>query len=166
MGITKSDRLFALKALEKRVKREREEAEAECRDALIGQFEDGGSDRMRSPYFGNEAGTFTYIPPKSEDVCEWRLCDWEGMAEWLDENRSAAEQFVFANFEQFAKWWSERTGEVPGGVSRAKVTRLKPGSTRLAVKEDVVLAKAGGMEGMNALLLGREPRMLEGGEDA
>jgi len=155
MEVKKVDKLFALKAVEKRVKTEREELEAEVRNDLISQFAESGNDRMRSPYFGNDAGTYTYIPPKDEEMTEWNLADWSKLADWLAKDPKAAEQFIFANFEQFGKWWLEQTGEVPEGIARVTFTTTKPGSTRLAVKDQVVFDKLGGnfLEEVNQLLL-------------
>ena len=161
METRKIDKLFALKALEKRVKEAREELEAEVREALLEQYEEGGGDRMRSPYFGNDAGAYTYTPPEEVEETEWKLCDWTAMAEWMAQDPKAAESYAYAHFADFASWWFERTGEVPEGISRATVATVKPGRTRLAVKEQVVFDKMGGnlFEEVNRLMLG-------GGEDA
>lgn len=160
--INQTDRLFALKALEKRIKAEREELEAEVRTRLLEQYERDGNDRMRSPYFGKDAGTYTYIPPKEEEGTEWNLCDWSSLAEWLAEDPKAAEQFVFANAATFGQWWFEQTGEVPEGINRVVYRATKPGQTKLVVKDQVVFDKLGEgnmFEQVNRLL-------TEGGEDA
>lgn len=152
-----TDKLFALKAFEKRVKAEREELEAGVRQELLEQYERGGGDRMRSKFFGNEAGTYTYTPPSEVEAVEWNLCDWTALAEWLAKNPKAAEQFVYAHFEQFGSWWLDRTGEVPDGIARVKYTTIKPGQTRLAVKDQVVFDKLGEgnvFEQVNRFMLG------------
>lgn len=152
----KVDRLFALKAVEKRLVEERKELEADVKQELAGDYAESGVTQRRSVMFGKEAGTLSYIPPKDEDRVEWNLADWTALAEWLANDPKVAEQYIFANFQDFGEWWLEQTGEVPDGIARVNYTVTKPGSARLAVKEEVVLSKFGPnfLEEVNTLLLG------------
>lgn len=158
MSINQTDKLFALKALEKRIKTAREDLEAEVRTKLLEQYESDGTDRFRSAYFGKDAGTYTYIPPKEELAVAWAVCDTDALIEFLNEDPSIAQDFVRANAQQFGEWWLEATGEVPDGISRVTYETTKPGSTRLAVKEQVIFDKLGGnlFEAANRLMIGEE----------
>ena len=156
MKVNKMDKLFALKCLEKKVKSARERYEGECKLELARAYEEEGTTQRRSPLFGKEAGTFSYIPPKIEEKTEYKT-DMTAVVEFLTEEPKAAEMFILANPGQFYEFWVEQTGEIPGGITRSTYEVEKPGSTRLAVKEDIVfeqLSSTNLLEDVNQLLLG------------
>lgn len=160
----KIDRLFALKALEQRIAEERKLLEYECRDELLEAFEQDGTDRRVSPYFGPEAGKFSvkhYRERPGQEVVTYELEDWHEFSAWLDSDPKAAADFAFAKAELFAEWWTGRTGELPGGVSRkVAYEEGKPAYDSAQVysfKPDLVLerlAECGNVfEGANRLLM-------------
>lgn len=160
---TKIDRLFALKAVEQKVKEERELVEYECRDELLEAFKADGTDRRTSPYFGPDAGKYSVKRMKGKPpttVTEFNLADDEEFAEWLEGNVGAAVAYAKLHYADFAKSQVESTGELPDGI--AMVTYEQPGTEPsvtaqvYSFKPDLVLEKLGGnfLEGANRLLLG------------
>ena len=152
----KIDKLFAIKAIEKRLVEERKELEADAKLEMASDYAESGVTQKRSVLFGKEAGTLSYIPPKDEEQVEWILTDWEKLAAWLKNDPKAAEQYIFAHAQGFGQWWLDKTGEIPDGIRRNTFVTTKPGSARLAVKDEVVISQLGAnlFEAANQLLLG------------
>ena len=163
METTKIDKLFALKALKRKVDEEYKLLEGECRQELLEAYAEDGTDRKVSPYFGSDAGKFSIKRTKAkppQTVVEFNLCDDELFAEWLEENHGAALRFAMLNAADMGMYWFNFTGELPEGISRIEVE--EPGMPEVltaqiySFKDDVVLEKLGGnlFEGANQLLLG------------
>lgn len=152
----KIDKLFAIKAIEKKLVEERKQLESDAKLEMAQDYADSGVTQKRSVMFGKEAGTLSYIPPKDEEQIEWLISDWTALGEWLAKDPKAAEKYIFAHAQDFGQWWLDETGEIPDGIRRNTYTTTKPGSARLAVKEDVVISQLGGnlFEAANQLLLG------------
>jgi len=159
------DELFALKALEMKVREERELREYECRDDLLAAYGQDGTDRRTSPYFGPEAGKFSVKRFKAKPGKEaeaFELEGWEAFEEWLHANSEGVFTYAFEKAEEFARWWFSTTGELPDGIAR-KVTVSEGTPERLSAqvysfKPDIVLEKLAEdgnvFEGANRLLLG------------
>lgn len=117
----KIDKLFALKALEQKVKEERELLEYECRDELIEAFKQDGTDRRTSPYFGAEAGKYSIKrikgKPAQEEVA-YVLADDVAFAEWLESNVDSLMSFAKLRASDFSRIYFESTGELPDGIKR------------------------------------------------
>lgn len=163
--VTKVDRLFALKALESRIKDEREQLEHECREELVARYGAEGIDRMQSPYFGPEAGKYSvkrYKAVPDSTKLDFYMGDDVAFAEWCEENLDAVVAYAKAHAADFAQWWMSRSGELPGGMDYEDVVVPgKPESISAQVysfNPDIVLEKLayGGnvLEGANRLLLG------------
>lgn len=164
------DKLFAFKALEQKVKEQREMLEYECRDELIEAYEADGTDGRRSPMFGKEAGKYSIKVYKAtpDKVTErFEMDDWDAFSDWIDANADAARDFAFVKGEAFAAYWMAKCGELPDGISL--VRDVEPGKPErvsaqvYSFKPDIVIEKLseGGnlFERANALLLG------DGGDD-
>lgn len=145
----KIDRLFALKALEQKVKEERELTEYECRDELIEAYLNDGTDRRTSPYFGNGAGKYSIKringKPAQEEVT-YVLVDDVAFAEWLESNVDSLVSFAKLRASDFSRIYFESTGEKPDGIERE--THVVKPATEPSVtaqvysfKPDVVLEK-------------------------
>ena len=145
----KIDRLFALKALEQKVKEERELQEYECRDDLLEAFEQDGTDRRTSPFFGPEAGKYSIKrikgKPAQEEVT-YALDDDVAFAEWLESNFDSLMSFAKLRASDFSRIYFESTGELPDGIERE--THVVKPATEPSVtaqvysfKPDVVLEK-------------------------
>jgi len=162
---SKIDKLFALKAVEKKVVEERKLMEYECRDELLEAFQQDGTDRRTSPMFGPDAGKFSIKRMKGkppETVTEYNLADDVAFAGWLEENQGPAISYVKTHAAEFSRIYFEATGELPEGISRVEYEQpgTEPSVTAqiYSFHEDVVLEKLaeGGnfLEGANRLLLG------------
>lgn len=162
---TKIDKLFALKAVEKKAEEERKLLEYECRDELIEAFNADGTDRRTSPFFGVDAGKFSLkrfkAKPAKKELA-FSLSDDELFAEWLEDNKGAAIEYAKRHVDDFAEWHFRGSGEVADGIEMTE-TEVPGQPERLTAqvysfKPDVVLSKLAEngnfLEGANRLLLG------------
>ena len=162
---SKLDKLFALKAVEKKVTDERKLLEYECRDELLAAYEADGTDRRTSPFFGPEAGKYSVKRFKAKPPIvnvEYGMADDEEFAEWLEANQGSAISYVKAHAVEFAQSHFDATGELPDGFTRVEYE--EPGEPErvtaqvYSFKPDIVLEKLAEhgnvLEGANRLLLG------------
>lgn len=165
MEPTKLDRLFALKAVEKRAGEERKLLECECRDELLEAYRADGTDRRASPFFGPEAGKFSVKRVKAKPASEavgYSVSDEGALDAWLAANAGSAVAYVRAHAAEFARAHFEGTGELPDGIGRdVYASEGEPERVTAQLygfKPDVVLAKlaegGGFLERANRLLLG------------
>lgn len=163
MEPTKIDKLFALKALKKKVDEEYKLLEGECREDLLEAYAQDGTDRKVSPFFGAEAGKFSIKRSGGSEAStedEFALDDDEALAEWLEANQGAAIRYAMLNAADFGAYWLHWSGEVPDGISlkRVEVPAQPPtlSAQVYSFKPEVVIDKLGGnlLAGANALLLG------------
>ena len=163
MDITKYDRLFALKALKKRVDEEYKLCEGDCRETLLMEYEEDGTDRKTSKFFGPEAGKFSVKRTGGSEAhvdLEFSLDDDVVFCEWLDENKDAAIRYAIANAQDFGRFWLNYSGEKPDGIEVDEIAVPAQPPTLSAqiysFKSNVVIDKLGGnlIEGVNQLLLG------------
>lgn len=163
MEVNKVDKLFALKALKRKIDEEYKLLEGECRQELLEAYAEDGTDRRVSPFFGSDAGKFSIKRTKAkppQTVVEFNMCDDEAFAEWIEDNHGAALRYAVLNAADFGRYWFNFTGELADGISRVEVE--EPGTPEVltaqiySFKDDVVLEKLGGnlFEGANRLLLG------------
>ena len=160
---SKIDKLFALKAVEQKVKEERELLEYECRDELLEAYAKDGTDRRTSTFFGPDAGKFSikrFKAKPGKTVTEYNLADDEAFADWLADNPSAASRFAKLHAADLAEWWFDANGELTDGVSRVEYeeegTPERVTAQVYSFKPDVVIERLGGnlLEGANRLMLG------------
>ena len=163
MEPTKIDKLFALKAVKKKIDEEYKLLEGECREELLEAYARDGVDRKISPFFGLDAGKFSIKRSGGKDaetVRDFELADDEKLAEWLESNHDAALRYAMLNAKDFARYWVNWSGEVPDGMEMTE-THVEATPPTLSAqifnfKDDVVLGKLGGnvLDGVNELLLG------------
>lgn len=159
MEITKIDRLFAAKAVLKEAEKKVKELEAECKDELLSEYMQGGTDRKRSPFFGKESGYMGVTDGKKSEVAyRTYIADEEQVLDWMDDEHPDCEGFARMYLEKFCEWWLESTGEcIPGFVMLEYETEPTKPSVRLVVKEKVVIDKlreSGELDGIGQYLLG------------
>ena len=162
MQTTKIDKLFALKAVKKKIDEEYKLLEGECREELLEAYRKDGTDRKVSPFFGSDAGKFSIKRTGGKDaetVRDFVLADDEKLAEWLEANPDAALRYAMLNAKDFARYWVNWSGEIPDGMEMTEthVEATPPTLTAqvYSFKPDVVLDKLGGnvLDGVNELLL-------------
>lgn len=159
MEPTKIDRLFAAKAVLKAAEAEVKMLEAECKDALMDRYLEDGTDRVRSPFFGKEAGYLGIQEGKaSERKIRMYVADEQAVVDWMDETRPETDGFASDNLEAFCIWWFENTGEDIPGFNRIEYD-TEPGKpiAKLVVKEKVVIPimrERGLLGGAGRFLLG------------
>lgn len=162
MEPTKIDKLFALKAVKKKIDEEYKLLEGECREELLEAYGKDGTDRKTSPFFGPDAGKFSIKSTGGKDaetVREFEVADDEKLAEWLEENKGAALRYAMLNAKDFAAYWVNWSGEIPDGVEMTEthVEATPPTLTAqvYSFNPSVVLEKLGGnmFEKVNELLL-------------
>lgn len=163
MEVTKIDKLFALKAVKKKVDEEYKLLEGECREELLEAYGKDGVDRKSSPFFGPEAGKFSIKRTGGKDaetVREFEMVDDEKLADWLEANKGAALRYALLNAKDFAAYWVNWSGEIPDGMemteTHVEATPPTLSAQVYSFKPDVVLGKLGGnvLDGVNELLLG------------
>lgn len=163
MEVTKYDKLFALKALKRKVDDEYKLVEGECRETLLAEYDKDGTDRKTSKFFGPEAGKFSI---KRTGGCEahvdqdFTLDDDEKFVEWLEGNKDAAVRYAILNAPDFGRYWLNWSGELPDGITLEEIeVPAQPPTLSAQVysfKPDVVIGKLGGnlFEEVDRLLLG------------
>ena len=163
MKPTKIDKLFALKAVKKKIDEEYKLLEGECREELLEAYGKDGTDRKTSPFFGPDAGKFSIKRTGGKDaetVRDFELADDEKLAEWLEANPDAALRYAMLNAKDFARYWVNWSGEVPDGMEMTEThVEAQPAALSAQVysfKSEVVMDKLGGnmFEKVNELLLG------------
>lgn len=159
MEPTKIDRLFAMKAVSKEIDAEVKSLESECKGELLDRYLEDGTDRLRSPYFGKDAGYLGISEGKAKEatVREF-VSDPQKVVDWMDETHPETDGFAQDNIELFCSWWFAQTGEEIPGFERIEYAP-EPGrpTARLVVKEKVVLPilkQSGMLEGSVRFLLG------------
>ena len=156
---TKLDRLFAAKAILKEAEANVKALETECKGELLDRYLEDGTDRLRSPYFGKDAGYLGISEGKAKEatVREF-VSDAQKVIDWMDETRPETDGLAQDNLELFCSWWFAQTGEDIPGFERIEYAP-EPGRpiAKLVVKEKVVIPimrDSGMLEGSAAFLLG------------
>lgn len=162
---SKVDLLFAAKAVSKEMAARVRALEDECKAELADDYMRDGTDRRRSPLFGDGAGWLSVVkrdPEPARRERRFQLTDPQAAIDWMEEARPDTDTFASENLEAFARWHFEATGELPGGCDLVEyeVPAVPAGvkSVTLTVKEKVVLPQLAG----DAALLGEARRLLLG----
>lgn len=114
------DRYIGLEWLKKEVDSAHKQAKLEAEEELAAKTRDEGVLEIASTYFGADAGTYKYSKTRKKTVTEYNLTDFSDLDAWLDANTGAAIGYALQDPQAFAKWWFEKTGEVPDGTSRVE----------------------------------------------
>ena len=153
------DRLIAAKWVKDKVDAAYKEAEIAASSELAELCGENGTTEIACLTFPG-AGTYKYSQTRRKTVVEWNLADQEELNAWLQSNKQAAIAYAFSAGSDFAKWWFERTGELPDGVARVEYEEpAKAGPPKLYKYDAEVVGDAfermgGWLEGANRLLLG------------
>lgn len=159
MEPTKIDRLFAAKALLKKLDAEVKILESECKGELLEQYlEDGETTQKRSRFFGTKAGCLSLTPGVSKREVREYVADSQEVIDWIDDEHPDTDAFAKSHLEEFCSWWFKETGEAIPGFNRIEYMS-EPGipTVKLTVREKVVipmLMESGMLEGSVRYLLG------------
>lgn len=156
---SKYERLYAAKAIMKEMDGEYKKLERECKEELLSEYREDGTDRKRSTLFGGKNAYMSVVEGKPSETAErFDVVDMQSLVDWMDETRPDTDPFAADNLAQFAEWYFRETGEVPDGCRLLTYqTEPKEPTVRLVVKEDAVipiLRESGMLQGGFQLLLG------------
>lgn len=113
------DKYLAIDVLKAEVDGAHKQAKADADDFLADARDKMGVMGL-TPQMLEGCGEYRYAATKAKKLAEYNVCDQEDFSEWKGLNPSAAWEYVAERFEDWAKWYFNRTGEVPDGVSRVE----------------------------------------------